>query len=126
MRTAIVGALIQHRYVTNSIHFIRVALEKDEEVEFLSQGRMQFMGACDLGPQWEAAAKWPVLFYFEEDSAELFTADGQPVKEFLDGLNFAIEQAKESDRGEILHVSTEETTESDTEETTESETAESE
>lgn len=110
MRTNIVGALIQHRYVTNDINFISAALERDDEVEFLGQARMQFMGACDLGPNWEAAAKWPVLFYFEEDSADLFTPDGEPMQEFIDRYNTSSDSAS----ADILHVPTEETAESET------------
>ena len=65
----IVGAKIGSR-ITNRPKEIIAALKADTPVEFLSRDRMEFMAACDLGPQWAAMAESPTLFKFVDGKPE--------------------------------------------------------
>ena len=52
--------------ITPNLRLILDALESGREVELIDRKRMLFMAACDLGPQWKEAARWPVIFVLEE------------------------------------------------------------
>lgn len=63
----ITAALIDGHIMTNSPKAIIAALKADRITDWIDQRRLQLMGSFDLGPQWKAAAKWPVLFQLDDD-----------------------------------------------------------
>lgn len=64
----IVGAKIG-TVITNRPSDIVWALDSGRnDIEFLEQERMQLMGALDLGRNWEAMARGPVLFILDWDT----------------------------------------------------------
>ena len=67
----IVGAKIED-LLTNNSKTIIYAMEHNMPIEFLDQERMQFMAACDLGPQWTAMGNWPVMFLYDEEKGAVY------------------------------------------------------
>lgn len=63
----IVGSLINGQHITNSKEALIAALENDIPVRLLDRAEMQFMAACDLGPNWEGMATGPTLLKLDEE-----------------------------------------------------------
>jgi hypothetical protein len=67
--------------ITNDRKVIIEAVHYNRKIEFLDRGRMMFMAACDLGPQWTNLAESPTLFILNE---KLNDIDWEKSKELLE------------------------------------------
>lgn len=45
---------------------IKRLIESGEPFDLISRARLQFMAACDLGPQWKEWATYSTLFYYRD------------------------------------------------------------
>ena len=62
----IVGAKIGS-IITNKIDVIIKALSQNNNIEWLTRVRMQFMSSADLGIRWDNMAKAPTIFLLDRD-----------------------------------------------------------
>jgi hypothetical protein len=65
----IVAAKIGDIITTNFIDIRQAFMDQCKDIELLDRRRMQFMAACDLGPQWERIASSPTLFIINDDES---------------------------------------------------------
>ena len=61
--------------ITNSIPVIKDALERNQDIEWLSRRRMAFMAAFDLGPRWQNLANSKTIFQVDDDGNPILPGD---------------------------------------------------
>lgn len=66
--------------ITTDRTHITTALELKLDVHWIERRQLQFMAACDLGPQWTALAQAPTLFRVDEQGAIHPPLTGDPVR----------------------------------------------
>ena len=63
----VVGAVINGGTVTNDRAAIYQAVHDGRVNKWLDRRHMQFMAACDLGPNWQKLADSPTLFKLDDN-----------------------------------------------------------
>jgi hypothetical protein len=61
--------------ITNSIPVIKDALERNQDIEWLSRRRMALMDAFDLGPRWHKLATSKTIFQVDDDGNPILPGD---------------------------------------------------
>lgn len=67
MKYEIVAIITKDGIITNRRQDIIAAIDANNVCEYLTRSRMQFIAACDLGPNWRALANAPTLFVADTD-----------------------------------------------------------